>query len=123
MEHNQEKADALYQERLARSIPVAKKILAIISAHLDEIRMGDNQEVSASMTPIATEILNTLLQDKAHWTDKEFIYQLSLQPLAQLGSILETSYSITWDKLIGKKLGKDVLDLTFEDVDNGLKGL
>lgn len=121
MEFNQEKADAMYQERLARCTPIAKKVLEIVVSHLGEVTLGENKDVSASMMPVAKEVLGFFLQEKVHWTDKEFIIQLVLQPLAQLGAILETSNSISWDKYVGKKIGKDVLDLTFEDVDNGLK--
>lgn len=112
---------SLYEARLARCIPVAKKILALIDSHLGDIKLGEEADVRESMAPIAQEILALFLAENIRWADKDFILALTLQPSVTVNEIVTTSLGISWDKAISKKFGKDSLDLTFQEVDDCLK--
>lgn len=108
------------KERVKRCEPVARKLLAILAAHADEIVMGENVDVDKSIAPIAEEVLALYLQENINWGDRNFIYQLALQPISHLGSLMENGLSISWDRAMAKLWGKDALDLKFADVHNAL---
>ncbi len=113
--------DKEYQARLERCIPVARKLLDIVHGHMPEIVLGEANAVKKSLTPVAEEILALFLKENIHWGDREFILQIAMQPVVGLVDVLQSAYSISWDKVMRKALGKDALDLTFSDVDDVLK--
>lgn len=116
------KQKTLYEDRIARCVPVAKKVLDILHAHLPELELGDSQTSAKSISPVAASVLALFLEENIHWCDKDFILQLALQPAVSLNEVLGTSFGISWDKAVGKAFGgKDSLDLTFKDVDEMLK--
>ena len=116
-----EQRDEAYQARLARCIPVARKMFMIIAKNLETIELGDSQKCLASVGPTAGEIMQLFVDEDVHWTDKAFIGSLALQPIAHVGEVMETSFEMSWDKAIGILFGKDVLDLKFTEVDEILK--
>ncbi len=111
----------MYKARLARCVPVAKKIIGIVTKNLESIAVGDGAECSKSLNDTASEVLSMYVDENINWGDKGFIMQLVLQPFGHLNEKLETSLSISWDKAIGNVFGKDAMDLTFAEVNDILK--
>ncbi len=101
-------------------IPVARKLLEILYSHNADLVMGENAEVDKALQPIAEEVLGLFLKENIKWLDKLTILQLALQPLARLTDIVRNAAEISFEKASKKKWGKDILDLTFEDIHNVL---
>lgn len=115
--------DKLHQERLDRCRPVAKKLLTILAKHQEgDVVMGENDAVKTSVTPVAEEIIAMMLAEDIHWSDRQFIFQLAMQPVATLGEVLENAFSISWERAMQNKWGKDAVDLKISDVHNALGG-
>lgn len=107
-------------QRLERCIPVAKQVLEILFKHLGDDIIGDNAVVDKSMTPIAEEVLALFLEKDIHWTDKNFIFQLAMQPFDHLATVVTNSAELSFDKAASKKWGKDIIDLKFSDIHTAL---
>ena len=120
-EEDEIKARELYEARLVRCVPVAKKVFTILHSHMGDVTMGENDDVQKSIGPVAKEILQMFLDEDVRWADKGFVMNLMLQVIGSLNDTLKQSFDISWDKAVGKKFGKDALDLTFREVDEILK--
>ncbi len=109
-----------YKARVDRCRPIAQKLLDILHANKASVKMGENDEVKKSVTPIAEQVIAMFLENDIAWGDRQFIFQLALQPMAHLGEVLETSFEISWDRALSHKWGKDAIDLHISDVHNAL---
>lgn len=116
--------NAEYEARLERCKPVAAKLLSILSKHQEagSIAMGDNDEVTKSLTPVTEEVIGLFLAEDISWSDRKFVFQLALQPIAHLGERLETALEISWDRALTNLWGKEAMDLKFSDVHTALGG-
>lgn len=112
--------DKMHKERIKRCKPVAQKVLDILAKH--QVAMGENEEVRKSLTPVAEEVIAMLLAEDINWVDRHVIFQLATQPISSLTEAVENAFSISWDRALANKWGKDALDLKISDVHNALGG-
>ena len=110
----------LNKERFERCVPIARKIIKLIAEAdlpIGETHAHDNTKYNS----VAKEILAIMLKHEAKYVDKDFIFQLILQPFDQLKGIVFMSLGDSLDKAIDKKFGKDFRELTLRDMDKILK--
>lgn len=112
--------DELYQERIARCTPVAKKAIAIVAKNLETIVLGESAECTASIVETAREILELFVAENVRWSDRPYVLSLVLQPFAHINEKISASLDMSWDKALGILFGKDYLDLTFGELNDVL---
>lgn len=118
MEQDQDK---LHKARLARCIPVAKKIVALIGSHAEGLNLGDTDSSDESFIPVTEDILKLYLAEDVHWVDRDFVMQLVMQAYSFPQQVAKASLDEGWNTLQTGAVGKDIRDLTMGDVDNLLK--
>lgn len=110
----------LTQQRLDRCLPVAQEILSILAA--SQPKMGEYEESwDACYNDIAEKVLKLMLEKDIHFSDKEFVFQLLMQPFEATRDFVIKALAISMDKAFEKKFGKDYSDVTFSDMDTILK--
>jgi hypothetical protein len=110
-----------HQDRLARCIPVAKKIVALIGENVESLEMGDSFDMSETYDPLTKKILELLLAENVYWVDRDFVMQLVLQPFSGLQRLVKASLDQAQDIMYTGALGKSVYELRAQDVDNFLR--
>lgn len=118
MEQDQDK---LHKARLARCVPVAKKVVALIGTQVEGMNIGDTDSSDESFIPIAEDILKLYLAEDVHWVDRDFIMQLAMQAYSFPQQVTKSSLDEGWNTLQTGAVGKDIRDLTMGDVDKLLK--
>lgn len=109
-------------ERDARCIPVAKKVLEIIGKSDAPLGvLGDNsgqmdKDVEKKYAEISKEVLTLFLTENIHWTDRHYVFQLALQAYEQTKTKVLSSLDMTFNAANEKYWGKDMLDLTMMDI-------
>ena len=119
--------DNLHEERLARCVPVARRILEIVSSNFPY--MGDisdksgqvKKEANDSYIKIAEEILKEMLDKNLYYTEKLFVFSLVEQALKLSQEKVQMSLERSLERAETKLFGKSVLDLTLQDLDYVLK--
>lgn len=117
----QTEGDKLNEARLARCVPIAKQVMSILEAHSAEIVIGDNAACEKSLKGTIEEVLILFLKENINFVDRQFVFQLALQPFDHLVSSVKNSTEISFDKANSKVWGKDILDIKFSDIDEVLK--
>lgn len=113
--------DALHKERLERCIPVARLLLKHILAKVDEIPFGDDVQNSDEYDKLSSELLLILLENNIRWSDRQFVFQLALQPLAFPKDIVDNALTQHWNVALTGLFGKRISELTMLDLDERLK--
>lgn len=117
---NQEKEnDKLHQERLERCIPVAREISSIIEKA--QLPLGDDVQHAKEYEKASIAVLELLLERNVRWVDREFIFQLALQPVTFVKDIVTTSLQNSWTHTVAGLFGKKTSELTMSEVDNALR--
>ena len=112
--------DQLHKERLEKCVPLAKKLIKEIAnadLAIGDAHAHDNDAYEA----VAKEILKIFLYEDFKYRDKEFIFQLVLQPFDQIREIVVKSLAQSFDRAINVALKKDFMEVTVMDLDNLLK--
>lgn len=115
----EKEGEKLHQARLTRCIPIAREIQDLV-AHRT-LPLGDDVQTSQEYNDCAIEVLQLLLDRNVHWTDREFIFQLALQPLSFVKEIVTNSLTNSWTSTLTGLFGKSINELTMEDVDKALR--
>lgn len=118
----EKKIKSKLDERDARCIPVAKKVLEIIGKSDAPLGvLGDNsgqmdKDVEKKYAEISKEVLTLFLTENIHWTDRHYVFQLALQAYEQTKTKVLSSLDMTFNAANEKYWGKDMLDLTMMDI-------
>lgn len=124
----QKTIDKESKARLERCIPVAQEIMRMIAS--DSPPIGDIadkrgeilKDVSDKYDELAAKILTLMLKNNLNYFDKEFIFQLVMQMVEKTKDKVIKSMERSFDRASEKKWGKDMMDLTMEDIHNILLG-
>jgi hypothetical protein len=117
----QKQIDSEHAKRLARAVPVARKILKLIGEEADTIPLGDIERNDPGIEAVSRKLLALILEENVHWVDKDFVFQLALQALSFPADIAQTSLKNSWETVVTGLFGKVVQDLTAQEVDGYLK--
>ena len=99
----------LTKEREEKIAPIAQEILELITRA--ELPMGDvHAHDNAKFDHIAGEVLKIFLREDIKYVDKEFVFQLVLQPIDFIKDTvilsLKKSMDITMERVFGKEFGQ-----------------
>ena len=111
----EQESDRLYKKQLLRCIPFAHKLLKVIlEADLD---MGDEKDMDGKKyQEVALTIIKDMMESEIPYVDREFVFQLCLQPVSKVKDLVVNSLSKSYEMAQDKKWGKDMLDLTLRDI-------
>ena len=110
----------LTKERDLELIPVARGILRIISEAdlaLGNLHAHDNSKYDAA----AKQILELLLKYNVKYVDKDYVFQLVLQPFEIVREVVSKSLSVSFDRSLERSFGKEFRQVTLGDLDKVLK--
>ena len=62
-----------------------------------------------------------IIKNEVKYVDKDFVFQLVLQPIDQIKQIVLQSLSNSFDEVLNRALPKEFRELTLKDMDNALK--
>lgn len=113
--------DKLHKERLDRCIPVARELIKLVASKADTIALGDVPQTHESFDELALDILKLFLEKNVNWVDKEFIFQIALQPMTFAQNIAIDSLSRSWNTAVSGLFKKNFAQLTMADVDEKLR--
>ena len=110
----------LTKERMKKMVPLARQVLEMIVEA--ELPMGDlHAHDNEKFNSLAKNILQLMLENEVKYIDKDFLFQLCLQPIDMAKEVVLKSLKNSFDQLIEKALKKDFLDVTLLDMDRILK--
>lgn len=111
--------DKLHQERLDEIVPVAREVIKLIAEA--NLEIGDtNAHDNDKLYAVAHKILATLLKKNIKYSDRQFVFQLVLQPFDRVREVVSQSLDKSFDKALNRSFGKDFLELRLEDIDKML---
>jgi len=114
-------ADRLHEERLERCIPVAKEVINIIAN--STLKMGDlHAHDNDAYNAVSKDIIALFLKENVHFQDKDFIFQLAMQPFQVVRDISVNSLGRSLDMVINKVFGKEWQEVTMQELDSKLRG-
>ena len=114
-------ADKYNKERLEECIPVAHEIIKIIAD--SGLSIGDTHaRDNAQYEVVSKQILKLMLEKNLRYTDKDFIFQLILQPFDQVRQIVTKSLLKSLELAEEKAFGKNFLDLRLSDLNDVMLG-
>lgn len=115
----QEEKD-LSKEREDAVKPLAKNIIeAVFMANLNMGKLSADDEKEYS--DLALKIIERMLTKEMKYRDKDFLFQLVLQPFDKLRDIVTNSLARSFDDALEASLGKEFSELTLADLDKVLK--
>lgn len=117
-EKNLEEAHKL---RLERCVPVAREIIKLFASKADTVAMGEVEQNHVDFQDLAVEIMKLMLEKDVRWVDREFVFQLALQPMTFSQNIATTSLNNSWNTALTGLFGKKSSELTFKELDILLK--
>ena len=110
------------QARLDQLVPVAMEMVKQIA--LRELKVGNlTPKDEEAYLNASTEMLQFMLDSGVKYSDKEFLFQLILQPFDKIGEIVKTALAKSFDNAINNLMGKEFRELTLKDIDNILKNI
>ena len=110
----------LTKERMERVAPVALADLKRIAEA--ELPVGDhNAHDNDKFNAVAKEVIGDMISGELKYVDKEFLFQLVLQPFDMIGQIVNKSLSESLNKAEKNLFGKEFREVTLSDLDNILK--
>jgi hypothetical protein len=111
--------EKLHKERLDRCRPVAREVSALLEGL--QLPIGDDVQNEKAYEEASIKVLQLFLDRDVRWVDREFIFQLALQPMSFVKEIVSNSLQNSWNQTITGLFGKKTSDLTMADVDNAMK--
>jgi len=111
-----------HEERLARCVPLAKKVLNLLGT--ESIEMGDINDKNGVIKPevkvcyinLSNKVLEEMKNANMLYADREFIFSLVLQGMEQVKERTIDSLSMSYDAIQENFFGKDFMDVTMEDM-------
>lgn len=122
MKKAQDENERLHQEALDACIPIAQEIFKII---VDSgIKMGDGDFMKTrpkEYVEASKRIMQMMVERNVNWVDRNFIFQLVLQPISHFQSIILQDLQRTFEYQICNLFGVSSFDeLKMQDVNEGL---
>ena len=114
------KAD-LTAQQVSRCVPVAKKILALIAAADLPIGEIKKEEVDSLYDAVVNAALTEMLAGDIHIGDLDYLLNAIRQPIDLFNNRLTHALKITLDNAGRKKWSKEILDVTFKELDEFLR--
>lgn len=115
------KEEDLNKKRLKEVVPVAKQLIKLIAdagLEIGEVHAHNNDKYNA----IAKEVLQSLLDNNIKYVDKDFVFQLILQPFDQIREIVSMSLKESFDTAMNKAFGVEFREIRLSDVDKKIRG-
>lgn len=111
------------KQRMDECVPVAKKILEIMTSRMEETPIGDvkDEEKFTYYQKIYPEIAQLLLDTNVRMRDVSFIFSLAFQPLQMLQDVVTNSFTMNKNEADKSLWGKDGDEIRVKDVDETLK--
>jgi len=109
-------------ERLERCVPLAQKIIEMIAeAKLPIGTLADKdgkmkEEVNKKYSEFSAEVLALMLQSNLKFSERNFVWQLVLQPIDQAKEKVINSLNRSFERANEEKWGKDEMDITMGDI-------
>lgn len=110
--------DKLHKARLERCVPVAREISALLETL--QLPIGDDVQNEKAYSDASLKVLQILLDRNVRWVDRDFVFQLALQPATFVKDIVTNSLQNSWSHTLTGLFGKKTSDLTMEDVNKAL---
>lgn len=114
--------EALHQEMLDKCIPIAQEVFKMI--YESGMKMGDGDFVKTrppEYIEASKRIIDMMVEKNISWIDREFIFQLALQPLSHIKSIVMQDLQRTFEHQICSVFGVTSFDeLTMKQIQDGL---
>ena len=110
----------LTKERELELAPVAKEIIKMIAEAdlpVGEIHARDNSKFN----DVSEKILRLLLRKDIKYVDKDFLFQLVLQPIDMIKQTVMISLGKSFDDAIDQSLGKGFREIRMTDLDEILR--
>lgn len=114
--------DAAHVERLARCVPVAQEILKLIgdaTPYMGEI--ASVIERDNHFLELGKEVLEIMLAHDIKYSERQFVFQLVLQPIESIKTIANASVETNFEAAMTKLFGKDIMEVSMSDLNNLLK--
>ena len=110
----------LTKERSKELIPVARGIVKLIVDA--DLNIGDQHKDDATRYDNVTkQILELMLEKNVKYVDKDFLFQLVLQPFDIIKESVQLSLRKSFDRAIDKSLGKEFREVRLDDLDKILR--
>jgi len=111
-----------YQKRLDRCLPIAKEIMKMMLEA--ELPMGTFNDKKGEILPeiqdiyesFSAKVLAYMLNSGMNYMDKDFVFQLILQPFDKTREITLNAVNKSFEKAEEILFGKDILDVNFDDI-------
>ena len=111
------------EEGLDRCIPVAKKIIKIITNHDYKLGVLSDKEKDEVFDPIAKEVIQLMVDKDLLYLEKDLVFQLVFQALEETKNKVVNSLHLSWELAVKNYFdGKDIVDLTLKDLDSKMRG-
>lgn len=109
------------QERELRVAPIAKEIIQLVAAA--NLPVGDLKNINVKETydVVAKQVIELLLKRELKYIDKEFLFQLVLQPASIIQETVLISLKESLNRAHDKSLGVVYDQATLADLDRILK--
>ena len=117
-----------YKARTKRCLPVAQKILEMLAA--EKLPMGEladkqgemKEDVKGRYEDFASKILVLMLESGILYSERNFLFQLMMQPFEQTKEKVIRSVERSFERAFTEKW-KDELDITMGDIHEILLGI
>lgn len=111
-----------YKERTARCAPVAQKILEMMAE--EKLPIGEladkkgqmKEEVKSKYEDFAAKVLVLMLESKIKYSERNFVFQLMMQPFEQVKEKIINSIDRSFSRANEEKWGKDEMDISMADI-------
>ena len=116
----EEEGKKLNEERMARCVPAAKAIIALLASK--DVHLGKlTDEDKPFYNELGIQVIQILLDNKIHFTDRHLVFQLALQAIEQTRDVVISSLEMSFEKANEKLWGKDLYDIELQDIDDKMK--
>ena len=110
----------LTKDRLVKLAPLAQQIIEMITEA--KLPIGDvHAHDNAKFDHVAGKVLQIFLENEIKYSDKEFMFQLVLQPFDVIRETVVLSLKKSMDIVMERLLTKDFRDVTTKDMDDVMR--
>ena len=107
-------------ERINRLRPLVQQILSLIAD--SKLPIGNNTpEEEDVYFPFSEKVLALLLTPDMKYVDKDTLFQLVLQPIEKVKTIVLNSLNKSMNTAMDLKFGKSFTEITMQDLDETIK--
>ena len=111
----------LTKERQKKCSPIAEEMLKVISNKCGKLGETDSKKLLESFKPATEDVIEILLREDVKIEDTTYIIGLLRQAVDSVENILTGSMAIQKIKVDSMLWGKEIRDITYQDLDKKLK--